>query len=235
MGSGRRGTFITFEGPDGSGKTTHAHALARTLRGRGLQVVETYEPGGTPLGAHLREILLGRGQAGAGDLAPVPMAEMLLLAADRAQHVERVIRPALEEGAWVICDRYVDSSLVYQGYAADLDLEHVRWVNRWATRGLVPDLTFLLDPGPSGALAGRAPRHGAGPQHTRPGTPPPDRFEDRGDAFWQRVREGYLAVWRDEPDRVHRIETAGRDPQAVAREILDLIVSRGLLPGEGRA
>lgn len=233
MGEGapvrRQGRFITFEGPDGSGKSTQARWLVEALRARGLPVVHTFEPGGTPLGEHLRRLILGPAsdlsgsrvpgpaRREAGSLAPGPMAEMLLLAADRAQHVEKVIRPALERGEWVVCDRYVDSSLVYQGYRTGLDPDQVRQVNLWATGGLTPDLTILLDPGPDGPLGGWP---------VPEGPRPPDWIEDRGQAYWKRVREGYLALWQADPARIQRIETSGKDPATVAREIRDVVVSR---------
>lgn len=183
-------------------------------------MVETFEPGGTPLGRHLRQVLLGP-EGATGELAeagalpagvePVPMAEMLLMAADRAQHVEQLIRPALERGFWVVCDRYIDSSVAYQGYGTDLGVERVRQVNLWATGALLPDLTFLLDPGPDGPLVG----------WPRPDGPHrPDRIEDRGRTYWLRVREAYLTLWRESPSRIRRIETAGKSPEQVAQEIL---------------
>ncbi|MFO7255482.1 MULTISPECIES: dTMP kinase [Limnochorda] len=217
MGRGQRGRFITFEGPDGSGKTTQTRYLAQALRQRGIRVLETFEPGDTPLGRYLRQILLGPPAAGGPEAPesaswePVPMAEMLLMAADRAQHVEQRIRPALDGGIWVICDRYIDSSLAYQGYGAGLALEQVRQVNLWATGNLWPDLTFFLDPGPGGPLTGW-------PSPDGPNRP--DRIEDRGREHWLRVREAYLDLWRQSPGRICRIETAGKPPEAVAQEVL---------------
>lgn len=233
MGTGRRGRFITFEGPDGSGKSTQVRHLAEALRQRGLEVVETFEPGGTPLGRYLRQVLLGpegsRGEppelgAPPAGVEPGPMAEMLLLAADRAQHVEQLIRPALERGCWVVCDRYIDSSVAYQGYGNGLGAERVRQVNLWATGGLLPDVTFLLDPGPGGPLAGWP---GPGGPHR------PDRIEDRGRVYWLRVREAYLTLWRESRRRIHRIEAAGKSPEQVAREVLDHLEQGGFLEEDG--
>lgn len=233
VGAGRRGRFITFEGPDGSGKSTQAHRLAENLRRRGLEVVETFEPGGTALGRYLRQVLLGpegsRGEPPAiklppAGVEPVPMAEMLLMAADRAQHVEQLIRPALERGWWVVCDRYIDSSVAYQGYGTDLGVERVRQVNLWATGELMPDVTFLLDPGPDGPLAGWP-----GPD----GPHRPDRIEDRGRAYWLRVREAYLTLWREAPGRILRIQSAGKSPEQVAQEVLGHLELGGLLEEGG--
>lgn len=233
MGAGRRGRFITFEGPDGSGKSTQVRYLAGALRKRGLEVVETFEPGGTSLGRYLRQVLLGPEgsregapalEAQPAGVEPGPMAEMLLLAADRAQHVEELIRPALERGSWVICDRYIDSSVAYQGYGNNLGADRVLQVNLWATGGLLPDVTFLLDPGPEGPLAG----------WPEPGGPhPPDRIEDRGRAYWQRVREAYLHLWRASPGRIRRIEAAGKSPEQVAREVLDHLEQGGFFEEGG--
>lgn len=133
------GLFIVFEGGDGAGKSTQMRCLSRWLNGRGIPHLTTREPGGTPLGARLREVLLH------SDEAPTARAEALLFAADRAQHVESVILPALTRGDWVLCDRYVDSSIAYQGGGRDLDPRQIATLSRWATGGLTPDLTVLLD------------------------------------------------------------------------------------------
>src|ERR671918_64054 len=130
--------FVTFEGLDGSGKTTQARLLQKRLDVDGLEVVATREPGGTELGEQVRDLVLHGGHV-------TPWAEALLYAASRAQHVEEVIRPALERGAIVICDRYIDSSIAYQGLVRGLGADQVRALNRWATGGLLPDKVFLLD------------------------------------------------------------------------------------------
>ena len=129
--------FITFEGHDGSGKSTQAALLADWLRGRGHEVLATREPGGTPLGEAIRDLVLH-------GLEMTAWAEAALFASARAEHVERAIRPALERGAWVVCDRYVDSSIVYQGIARGLGVEPVLELNRVVTGGLMPDRTFVL-------------------------------------------------------------------------------------------
>lgn len=206
-----RGVFITLEGIDGTGKSTQAALLAKWLTAQGWSVVHTREPGGTPLGVELRQLLLGlqggrQRNAGAqvrADVestpvsggvddrsqrtAPVPVAEMLLMAADRAQHVEHVIRPALDAGRIVVCERYVDSSIAYQAGGLGLPESHVRRVNDVATAGLRPNLTILLDLDPERAY-GRDGRS-------------LDRIERRGLEFQQRVRATYHNLARREPDR----------------------------------
>jgi len=176
-----QGLFLTLEGGEGVGKSTQAQALAHLLRQRGHEPVVTREPGGTPLGARLRRLLLEEA------IAPSPWAELFLFAADRAQHVQEVIAPALEEGRIVLCERFTDSTLAYQGYGRGLDMETVRRVCLAASSGLVPRLTFLLDMEPERALARKG--------H-------PDRIGREGLEFHRRVREGFLALAREEPQRI---------------------------------
>lgn len=157
--TGIRGVFVVVEGADASGKSTQARRLAERLRGAGRTVVETFEPGSTMLGAAVRAVVLGN------DRGPVDeRAEALLMAADRAQHTTEVIRPALDAGADVVCDRYVPSSLVYQGVARRLGVDAVEALSRWATRGLEPDLVLVLDIDDDTAAARvqRARPHGEG-------------------------------------------------------------------------
>jgi dTMP kinase len=163
--------FVTFEGVDGSGKTTQARLLAERLRSEGREVVDTREPGGTPLGEKVRDVVLG------GDDGVAPWAEAALFAAARAQLVDEVIRPALARGADIVCDRYIDSSLAYQGLARGLGVERVLELNLLATGGLLPDRTFLLLV-PLGEAAGR-----------RGETP--DRIERAGDEFVAHVDRAY--------------------------------------------
>ena len=185
------GLFITFEGGDGAGKSTQVELLAAALRKRGLEVVTTREPGGTELGVLLREALLHGGEV-------APRAEALLFAADRAQHVAAKIVPAMQRGDVVISDRYIDSSLAYQGAARDLDMEQVREISLWAVAGLLPQLTVLLDvPVASGFER-------VGGEH--------DRMEAAGVAFHERVREGFLQLAADEPERFMVLD--GRAPIA---------------------
>jgi dTMP kinase len=208
-----RGRFITLEGPEGSGKTTAARHLAEWLRGCGIDTVLTHEPGGTPLGEEIRRIVLHmRGVSDDLD----PRADALLYAASRAQHVARVIRPALERGAWVVCARFADSSLAYQGHAYGNDLEELRRLQRFATFNVTPDLTLLLDVPVEVGLA----RKRAGEWN---------RFEDTQDvAFFEQVRAGYLALASAEPDRFRVVDGSGSVAQSDAL-IRDLVSP--LLPG----
>lgn len=175
--------FLTLEGGDAVGKSTQAAALETWLTGRGRTVVRTREPGGTDLGVAVRELVLHR------DGAVAPRAEALLYAADRAQHVAEVVRPALERGDVVLQDRYLDSSVAYQGAGRVLDADEVRRISLWAAEDLLPDLTVLLDLDPR---IGRERR--AGRQRY-------DRLEAEADEFHGRVREAFLALAEAEPDR----------------------------------
>ncbi|GAA1022057.1 hypothetical protein Aple_064420 [Acrocarpospora pleiomorpha] len=177
-----RGMFIAFEGGEGSGKTTQSRLLAIWLRDQGFDVVQTREPGSTKIGMRLRAILLDSTHQGLS-----ARAETLLYAADRAEHVEKVIRPALYRNSMVVCDRYVDSSLAYQGAGRSLDTEDVAKVNAWATGGLVPDLTVLIDVPPSVGL--------------RRFASPADRIESEPMDFHERVRREFRSLATAEPDR----------------------------------
>ncbi len=187
------GLFLTLEGLDGSGKSTQAGLLRAFLEERGLRVVLTREPGGGL--PEVRDLLLG------GELSPE--AEYLLFSADRAEHVRRVILPSLEQGAWVVSDRYLDSSLAYQGFGRGLPLAWLLEVAKEATLGLTPRLTFLLDLPPEEALRR---------------VKDPDRLEREGLAFFQRVREGYLFLAEREPHRFVVLD-ARRSVAEVAEEI----------------
>ena len=178
------GLFVTFEGGDGSGKTTQAGLLESWLTGQGRGVVRTREPGGTDLGLELREIVLHR----RGHIAP--RAEALLYAADRAQHVETLVRPALERGDVVVQDRYIDSSVAYQGAGRVLGGDEVRDLSRWAVEGLAPDLTVLLD------LDEAAARSRLDASRTTY-----DRLEAEAQDFHARVRAAFLAIADAEPER----------------------------------
>lgn len=178
------GFFVTLEGPEGAGKSTLAQALHGRLVDAGVPVMLTYEPGGTPLGRQLREILLhSRGDA------LDPRAEALLLCAARAQLVSDVILPALQAGQVVISDRYGDSTMAYQGYGRGLPLNSIRHALDFATQSLTPDLTFLLDLDPASGLA------------RKPSDARYDRFERQDAAFHRRVREGYLRLAKADPLR----------------------------------
>lgn len=176
------GVFLTFEGPEGAGKTTQISRLAEALVARGRDVTRTREPGGDPFGERVRALLLDR------DASPTPVAELLLFAAARAQNVKCVVRPALEAGHVVLCDRFTDSTLAYQGYGRGLPMDSLRAVNSVATEGLVPRKTFLLDLPPSVGLARQSPDA-------------QDRLDRETLDFHERVRAGFLAVAADEPAR----------------------------------
>ena len=189
-----RGLFITLEGPDGSGKTTAARHLADWLRERGEAVVLTGEPGGTPLGDEIRRLLL-HARSISDDLDP--RADALLFAASRAQHTARLILPALENGQHVVCARYLDSSLAYQGAAYGNDPVEMRQLQDFATYGTLPDLTILVDVPVEVGLARK--RRG-----------PWNRFEDtEGAAFFEKVRAAYLQLAADEPDRFRVVDGSG--------------------------
>jgi len=184
------GLFITLEGGDGAGKSTQAEMLAAWLEARGHEVVRTREPGGTSLGAALREQLLH-----GGDVSP--RAEALLYAADRAQHVAEVVGPALERGAVVVQDRYIDSSLAYQGAGRPLDVAEVKGLSEWASEHLWPDLTVLLDVTPELAAKRRAAAGDAA-----------DRLEAEAQEFHQRVREGFLRLADEDRSRFLVLDAA---------------------------
>ena len=190
-----RGRFITLEGPEGSGKTTAARHLASWLRDRGVATVLTQEPGGTPLGEEVRRIVLHmRGMSDDLD----PRADALLYAAGRAQHVARVIRPALERGEWVVCARFIDSSMAYQGAGYGNDPEELRRLQDFATGSLRPDLTILLDV-PVDVGLERTRRRNEW-----------NRFEDTEEvAFFERVRSAYLRMAAEQPDRFRTVDGAG--------------------------
>jgi len=204
----RRGLLIAFEGGEGAGKTTQARLLAIWLREQGYDVVATHEPGATKVGMRLRALLLDTAHTGLS-----PRAETLMYAADRAEHVKTVIAPALERGAVVVTDRFTDSSLAYQGWGRNQSVGEVAELNRWATGGLRPDLTVLLDLPPVAGLVRRAPSA--------------DRLEAEPAEFHQRVREGFLAQARQDPGR-YLVLDATRPPDQLSREIRDRI--RGVLP-----
>jgi dTMP kinase len=203
------GLFITFEGGEGCGKSTQSKLLLKKLQQKNIPVVLTHEPGGTALGNELRKTLKQQ-----RDYPVSPQAELFLLAASRAQLVAEVIRPALEEGKVVLCDRFTHSTMVYQGYGRGLDFTAIKMVNNMATRNLNPDLIILLDISPEKGLARK--------QSLK------DRFELEDLSFHRRVREGYLKMAAAEPDRWLVID-ASLSRARVAEIIWDR-VSR-LLPG----
>jgi len=199
-----RGCFITFEGVEGAGKTTHVRLLAEWLRQQRLGVVESREPDGTPLGEAVLSIFHIEG------VAISPLTELFLFEAARHQHLTELIEPAVARGQVVLCDRFADSTLAYQGYGRGLDLEEVDKLNHWATLGMRPDLTILLDleiPAAFARIRGR----------------PLDRFEQAGLEFHERVRKGYLEIAAREPERILPL-AADRPVEAVQAEIRDRVM-----------
>ena len=198
------GRFISLEGGEGAGKSTQLKRLAEALRGRGLEVVETREPGGSPGAEAIRKLLL-EGEEGRW----TPEGEALLFAAARADHVARTIRPALERGAWVLCDRFLDSSLAYQGGAAGVGMENVRTLHRIGSQDFLPDRTLLLElPGEAVSARLRV-RDAAGS----------DRIGGRGEEFHLSVAEAFVQLAQEEPQRFRRVDGSG-DPEAVTAMLL---------------
>ena len=202
------GMFITVEGPDGSGKTTQLALLVEGLRQHGYDVVVTREPGGTIVGNSIRSVLLSPEHH-----EMTPRVEMMLYAASRAQNVDQVIRPALARGAVVVCDRFVDASIAYQGYGLQYDLQEVQSINQWATNGVTPDLTFLFDLTPSRASERMKERGQL------------DRIESRDVAFHERVYEGFQTLLREHPERMVRID-ANQSVESIQDEVLDLTLEQ---------
>jgi dTMP kinase len=200
------GYFIVFEGGEGAGKSTQEARLASALEERGLTVVRTREPGGTPAAEEIRRVVLSPDYAGLD-----PRAEALLFAAARGEHVARVIRPSLERGDVVICDRYLDSSVAYQGFARGLGPRRIRELSLWATGELLPDLTIVLDIDPADGLARFEQR---------------DRLEAEPLEYHQQVRAAFLAMAEEAPDR-YLVLDARDDVDAISAAILER-TARGL-------
>lgn len=196
--SGPRGIFIAFEGGDGAGKSTQVRFLAQAFRDAGRQVLVTRQPGGTPLGARIRELLLH------GDHVS-PRAEALLFAADKAHHVDEVIRPALRAGDVVITDRYVDSSVAYQGAGRDLGADEIHQIQRWAVDDLEPDLTVVVD------ISAEEGRRRRGTTH--------DRLESEADDYHEAVRAHFLAMAAANPDR-YLVVDGTVDPEVIHAEVI---------------
>ncbi len=198
----QRGAFIVFEGGEGAGKSTQVARLAASLRASGYEVVVTREPGGTAGAEAIRELVLDPEYSGLN-----PRAEALLFAAARAEHVSALIEPALASGKIVICDRFVDSSVAYQGLGRDLGAERIRELSHWATGGLLPDLTLILDIDPTVGLA-RAGQVNAAP----------DRMESENLGFHEMVRSAFLMAANEHPRRYLVIE-ADQSPDVIANSI----------------
>ncbi len=201
------GVFVTLEGGEGTGKTTQLALLARRVESLGWRTTITREPGGTGLGARVRELLVQ-----VSEDPPSPLAELFLYAADRAHHVETVIRPALATGRAVLCDRYADATEAYQGFARGLPLAPVREVNRLATGGLWPHRTVVLELAPGEGVRRSLERQGSG------AGPREERFEAEALAFHERVRAGYRAIAAASPARVRIVDAAG-SPEVVAERV----------------
>ena len=199
-----KGTFITLEGLDGAGKTTHLEWLAADLRARGVELCVTREPGGTPAGEKLRAILLDPQQA------LRPETETLLMFAARREHLDKVIVPALERGEWVLCDRFTDASYAYQGGGSGVAWERIAALEAWVQQGLQPDLTLYFDVDPQAARArARAVRR-------------PDRFEREGEDFQRAVRAAYLRRAAEHPERIRVIDSS-RSIAEIQRELRDIL------------
>jgi dTMP kinase len=208
----KRGLFLTFEGPEGSGKSTQLRRLAARLRTEGRTILETAEPGGTPIGTQIRRVLLD-----SKNLELSPTTELLLMFAARAQNVDQWILPALSRGEIVLCDRFTDSTLVYQGAARGLGHEVVYEVDRIACRGLVPDFTMLIDVETELGLE-RA--HG----RNRKAQEIETRIDEQAVGFHRKVREAYLQLAADEPARIKLID-GSRSEEAVEQEIWNFVQS----------
>jgi dTMP kinase len=207
--------FITLEGIEGSGKTTQIEHIRRFLQTNEFDVAVTREPGGTELGQKIRGILLDPESKGM-----TPATEMLLYTADRAQHIRQIILPALEAGKVVLCDRYFDATLVYQGYARGLDIPGIRELHRLMCKGLAPTLTLLFDLPPEVGLARAWSQIDSG---DRCGSE--TRFEKEAVDFHRKVRQGYLELARLEPGRFQIIDAA-QDEEAVRRQIFSVLTER---------
>src|SRR5271170_223636 len=207
-----RGIFITFEGPDGSGKSTQARMLAERLRSQGRDVLESVEPGGTPIGQQIRRILLDPANQ---ELAAT--AELLLMFAARAQNVEQWILPALAQGKIVVSDRFTDSSIAYQGAARGLGWETVLEVDRIACQGLVPDLTLCIDIDTERGLARAQSRNRSAGNHEA-------RIDEQAVEFHHKVRDAYHELARREPQRVQLIDGRGSEEE-IAGKVWDVVKS----------
>lgn len=199
------GKFITVEGIEGVGKSTNIDFLSGLIEKEGIEVVRTREPGGTPMAERIRGLLLEHGEESLPDTA-----ELLLFFAARSLHVTNTIRPALEAGKWVVCDRFTDASRAYQGDGRGLEMDRINTLARWVQEGLEPDVTLLLD-APADIGMGRAEERGA-----------TDRLESEQISFYERVREGYLRLARSEPERFAIIDAS--QPLAKVKADISLVL-----------
>jgi len=216
QGKGKRdlpsGLFITFEGTEGCGKTTQCRRLARALRSQRYQVLETREPGGTPLAEAIRRLLLSHSKTKSNIETITPVCEAALILAARPQHVAHVIRPALAKGMIVLCDRFFDSTLAYQGYGRKIDTTFLNHSHQFATEGLTPHLTFLLDLPIQEGLARRQ----------------KSKYQNRLDQesldFHQRVRRGFIALAKQNPQRIRKLD-ARASPDTLETQIASMMTS----------
>jgi dTMP kinase len=214
-----RGKFITFEGLDGTGKSTQIEKLAKALRARGISVVVTREPGGTPTGEKIRHVILD-----SATTALAPMAEMALMFASRAQHIHEVILPAMNSGKVVLCDRFTDSTEAYQGAGRKLGSESVLELHRVLCDDLQPDLTILMDSDVARSVE-RARRRNQRSSKNGRSQKDENRFEQENRAFFSRVRQGYLALARRDSDRVTVVDARGTPSQTHAK-ILEIVLRK---------
>ena len=202
MTKGQKGYFITFEGADGCGKTTQAELVQHYLEEKGYEVIRTREPGSKGLGQKIRELLLHYD----GDVAP--RCEAFLFLADRAQHIEHLIKPAVESGKIVLCDRHTDSTIAYQGYGRGEDIEHLKYLNNLATGNIKPDLTLVFD------VSTETAQNRVGSEK--------DRMESAGIEFHKKVRSGYLEIAKQEPERV-KVINANNSIEQVFEDVKKLL------------
>ncbi len=211
--------FISFEGIEGSGKTTQIKLLITVLEAKGYECIGTREPGATKIGRKIRAILLD-----AAHTTMLPLTELLLYEADRAQHVHEVIKPALAANKVIVSDRFFDATTVYQGYARGFDLKLIQQIHRIVLGGLRPDLTLILDLPVHAGLERAWQRI-----NSQSGNVPEDRFEKEAIAFHEKVRQGYLTLARSEPERF-RVIDANRDQRTIHKEIAEIVLSNTTKP-----
>lgn len=201
----KKGLFITFEGADGCGKTTQLNLIAEYLKAKGFDILLTREPGGKGLGEKIREILLNY------DGVVSDRCESFLFLADRAQNIDTIINPAVEQGKIVLCDRHTDSTVAYQGFGRGLDIERINYLNNIATNGRIPDLTLVFD------VDIETSNKRVGDEK--------DRMESSGDEFFNRVRTGYLELAKSEPDRIKVID-ATKSVEDVHKQVVKIVEAK---------
>ena len=208
-----RGSFITIEGGDGAGKSTHLAFIGRLLDEYGIKHIQAREPGGTPIGERIRELVLDSKDEDFGD-----DTELLLIFAARMEHLQKIIRPAMESGTWVVCDRFTDASYAYQGGGRGMDPERIRVLESWVQQGLQPDLTIVLDV-PVDVGRSRADARGSDS----------DRFESQADGFKEAVRQAYLDRVAEDPVRMQIVDAAKAIPdvQEQIRTVIHSLVAQG--------